>query len=181
MSVASVPSMPVRYADVEFAAHSNGQAGSIRQPLLARVHLPPTHKTIHHQFRWSIYKTNMRYSFGKTQRVTRSGDFTKIIRLGTCVADGTLVLFALSREAGDEAMRIGITIPKKTGNAVVRNRWKRLIRESFRQQQAILPAGYEFIVRPKRGASPNWIAIQKSIPRLARKAAKRASQANSKR
>ncbi len=122
----------------------------------------------------------MRYSFGKTRRVTRSGDFTKIIRSGTCVADGTLVMFALPRPLSDEAIRIGITIPKKTGNAVVRNRWKRLIRESFRQQQASLPAGYEFIVRPKRGAKPDWLAIQKSIPRLALKAAKRAIQANSK-
>ena len=127
-----------------------------------------------------LTRPNMHYSFGKIRRVTRSGDFTKIIRLGTCVADGTLVLFALPRAASDEGMRIGITIPKKTGNAVVRNRWKRLIRESFRQQQANLPAGYEFIVRPKRGASPDWIAIQKSIPRLAKKAAKRASQVNSK-
>ena len=125
-------------------------------------------------------RPNMHYSFGKTRRVTRSGDFTKIIRLGTCVADGTLVLFALPMAASDEGMRIGITIPKKTGNAVVRNRWKRLIRESFRQQQANLPSGYEFIVRPKRGASPDWIAIQKSIPRLAKKAAKRSSQVNSK-
>jgi len=125
-------------------------------------------------------RSNMRYSFGKTRRVTRSGDFTKIIRLGTCVADGTLVLFALPRTADDKQIRIGITIPKKTGNAVMRNRWKRLIRESFRQQQAILPAGYEFIVRPKKGATPDWIAIEKSIPRLALKAAKRASQTNSK-
>jgi len=115
---------------------------------------------------------NMRYSFGKTERVTRSGDFTKIIRLGTCVADGTLVLFARPT-SDDESVRIGITIPKKTGNAVLRNRWKRLIRESFRLQRAMLPTGYEFIVRPKRGASPNWTAIEKSIPRLAHKAAKR--------
>ena len=116
---------------------------------------------------------NMRYSFGKTQRVTRSGDFTKIIRLGTCVADDTLVLFALPTASADQSIRIGITIPKKTGNAVQRNRWKRLIRESFRVQQADLPTGYEFIVRPKRGASPSWRAIEKSIPHLARKAAKR--------
>ncbi len=122
----------------------------------------------------------MRYSFGKTQRVTRSGDFTKIIRLGTCVADGTLVLFALPTASDDQSIRIGITIPKKTGNAVQRNRWKRLIRESFRVQRAALPTGYEFIVRPKRGAVPSWSAIEKSIPHLARKAAKRARHADPK-
>jgi len=122
---------------------------------------------------------NMRYSFGKKKRVTRSGDFTKIIRLGTCVADGTLVLFALPKTSADNSIRIGITIPKKTGNAVQRNRWKRLIRESFRVQQAALPVGYEFIVRPKRGATPSWRAIEKSIPHLAHKAAKRARHPDS--
>jgi len=118
----------------------------------------------------------MRYSFGKQLRVTRSGDFTRIIRLGTCVADGTLVLFAVPRQNIEGSIRIGITIPKKTGNAVQRNHWKRLIRESFRTQRAELPSGYDFVVRPKRGASPNWAAIEKSIPRLANKAAKRARQ-----
>ena len=118
----------------------------------------------------------MRYSFGKQHRVTHSGDFTKILRLGICVADETLVLFAMPRRIIQEPLRIGITIPKKTGNAVQRNRWKRLIRESFRIQREKLPSGYDFVVRPKRGASPDWIAIKKSIPRLASKAAKRAHQ-----
>ena len=121
---------------------------------------------------------DMRYSFSKTQRITRSGDFTRIIRSGICVADGILVLFAMPTAPDDDSIRLGITIPKKTGNAVLRNRWKRLIRESLRLNQSGLPAGYEFIIRPKRGVSPDWISIKKSVPYLARKAAKRACQAN---
>lgn len=165
---------------------NNNRAGNTNGASWSHRVMAPRPNTCNHSTRQSTAfpdglstRPNMRYSFGKTRRVTRSGDFTKIIRLGTCVADGTLVLFALPRTVDDKEIRIGITIPKKMGNAVVRNRWKRLIRESFRQQQAILPAGYEFIVRPKRGATPDWIAIEKSIPRLARKAAKRASQTNS--
>lgn len=99
-----------------------------------------------------------------------------ILRRGTCVADGVLVLFAVPHEE-HQPSRIGITIPKKVGNAVTRNRWKRLVRESFRTQQSIIPSGYSFIVRPKKGAAPSWAAIKKSVPYLAKKAAKRIGEA----
>ena len=117
----------------------------------------------------------MRYSFGKHQRVVRSDDFTQTIRRGSCAADGTLVLFALPKDEIDctRPSRIGITIPKKTGNAVIRNRWKRLIREAYRMQQHALPTGYDFVVRPKKGADTDWGKIQHSIPRLANKAVQR--------
>lgn len=113
-----------------------------------------------------------RYLFGKSQRVVKSGEFTIAMRRGACAADGVLVMFAIKR--GDafatDPARLGVTIPKKTGNAVARNRWKRLIRESFRIQQDQMPAGYDLVVRPKKDAIPDWTAIKKSVPKLARKA-----------
>ncbi|NNE01054.1 MAG: ribonuclease P protein component [Pirellulaceae bacterium] len=116
----------------------------------------------------------MRRRFKKSQRVIKSGEFTMILRQGTCVADGVIVLFA-SPSAPEQPPRIGITIPKKVGNAVTRNRWKRLIRESYRTQQEQIPRGIDLIVRPKRGAEPSWESIRKSIPKLAKKAVARMS------
>ena len=75
--------------------------------------------------------------FPQAARVKRSDDFSEIIQAGSFWADEVLVVNL--RRSGDGRTRIGITIPKKTGNAVVRNRWKRWIREAFRLHQAELP------------------------------------------
>ena len=111
----------------------------------------------------------MRYLFRKSQRVVRSDDFTQTLRLGSCAVDRSLVLFAIPTITSEMA-RLGITIPKKMGCAVTRNHWKRLIRESFRTQQDKIPTGYDYVIRPRKGAEPVWNEIQKSIPKLAKKA-----------
>lgn len=110
--------------------------------------------------------------FGKERRVVSRDAFTLAIKRGACAADGTLVVFAVASDAA-ATPRLGVTIPKRTGNAVHRNLWKRLIRESFRTQQSGIPAGYDFVVRPKKGAQPNWTEIRRSVPRLMTKAVKR--------
>ena len=119
----------------------------------------------------------MRYYFRKQQRVLRGDEFTFALRKGSCAADGTLVMFAVATAPTRQA-RIGITIPKKAGNAVVRNRWKRLIRESFRIQQDLVPTGHDYIVRPKKGAIASWPEIKKSVPRLTKKAVKKLTAAS---
>jgi ribonuclease P protein component len=116
-----------------------------------------------------------RYYFRKNQRVVRRDEFTRALRQGTCAADGTLVLFAF-RTPDRQPPQLGVTIPKKAGNAVTRNRWKRMIRESFRTQQDQLPSGYQFIIRPKKGAQPSWPQIRASIPKLVAKAIARAGK-----
>lgn len=112
-------------------------------------------------------------AFPKSRRVLKSTEFTQVLRNGACAADGVLVLFALPRSDPKQTTRIGITIPKKTGNAVVRNRWKRLIRESFRIQQERIADGYDLVVRPKKGAAPDSRLIMRAVPRLAAKAISR--------
>ena len=112
------------------------------------------------------------YRFSASHRVKRNSDFSWIMRRGFCVADGTLVLFAVKRD-GNSATRIGITIPKRTGNAVQRNRWKRLVRESFRLHQHEFPVGVDLIVRPKKGAKLIWRDVNHSVPYLVKKVMRR--------
>ena len=67
----------------------------------------------------------------KRSRLSRSSDFQRIYRQGSSTASRFLVLYWFKRpaEPGDEGPRLGLSVSKKLGGAVVRNRIKRLLRE----------------------------------------------------
>lgn len=115
-------------------------------------------------------------SFPKSSRIKRSVDFTRMLRRGGCAADDCLVVFAEATTPG-QTPRLGITIPKKTGNAVIRNRWKRHIREAFRTRRNQIQHGFDYIVRPKKDAVLNPKTILGGLPRLTVRASKRATPA----
>lgn len=127
--------------------------------------------------------------FPKQARVIRSDDFSDIIRNGAHAADAVLVVNVRAAAeqppqpsapevagAGNREAKLGISIPRKTGSAVVRNRWKRWIREAFRTQRQQLPAGLEIIVRPRRDARGSYAAVAKSLGATVRRAAKKLSR-----
>ena len=85
-------------------------------------------------------------------RLSRSRDFDAVYRHGRSVSTRYLVLYWFARE--DEALadvpRIGLAVPKSVGNATVRNKMKRRLRELFRSRLAELPQNqdYVLVVRP---------------------------------
>src|SRR5690606_37687144 len=120
--------------------------------------------------------------FPKNYRVTRGGDFSDIIRRGALAAEDVQVVNVRRAAFGevqdveratDQGPRWWISIPRKTGPAVVRNRWKRWIREAFRLQRNELPSGIDIIVRPKRDAVGSFAAIAKSLRSTTRRAEKK--------
>jgi len=65
--------------------------------------------------------------------------------------------------------RLGITVTKKSGKAVVRNRWKRLIREVFRKNKGAFPA-VDMVFTVKRGARvPTYHELERDMLALARR------------
>ena len=63
------------------------------------------------------------------------------------------------REKREDAWRLGMAVGKKTGNAVWRNRVRRLIRESVRLVQREIPSGFDVVVVPKRRLNPRTLTL----------------------
>ena len=80
----------------------------------------------------------------------KNQDFQTVYRGGKSYANKYLVMYVM--DSGQEDTRIGISASKKVGNSVVRHRFARLVRESFRLNKDILEEGKDIIVVARAAA-----------------------------
>jgi ribonuclease P protein component len=113
----------------------------------------------------------MSQHFPKSAHLRKPAEFDRVYESKTYASDDVLVINAAANDLG--LTRLGLSVSRKVGPAVVRNRWKRLIREAFRKALSELPPGLDLVVRPKRGAEPAYAGIAAALPRLANRLAKR--------
>jgi ribonuclease P protein component len=109
--------------------------------------------------------------FGAQWRIRRLADFQRAYRRRVRASDETLVVCGC--ENGLDHPRLGLSVSRKVGTAVARNRWKRLLREAFRQSREHLPAGVDLVVIPRPGAEPELRRLQASLRELAGRVARR--------
>ncbi|MDR2170402.1 MAG: ribonuclease P protein component [Planctomycetaceae bacterium] len=110
--------------------------------------------------------------FPKTSRLRYRGEFERVFDAKIAVSDGLLIVFVLQNDL--QRSRLGLSVSRKVGNAVVRNRWKRLIREAFRKIYETFPLYLDVIVIPQRNAKiSNGKNIEASLKKLIKKAIKR--------
>jgi ribonuclease P protein component len=85
-------------------------------------------------------------------RLSRSAEFERVYRQGRSVANRQLVLYTFPN-ASTERPRLGLSVSRKVGGAVERNKVKRLLREAFAQAENDLLAGQDVVVvaRPPAG------------------------------
>lgn len=89
----------------------------------------------------------------RRRRLSRSGEFDRVFREGRSHASRHLVLYSFPRTDGDGEPRLGISVGRKVGGAVERNRVKRVLREAFWDAAGVLPESHDFVIvaRPEAG------------------------------
>ena len=103
--------------------------------------------------------------FERRLRVRSKADFDRIYAARRHAGDGLIVVNAADN--GLDYPRLGLAVGRVVGNAVVRNRWKRLLREAFRLERRQLPAGMDLVVRPRPKIEPELTALRRSLVSLA--------------
>ena len=92
-------------------------------------------------------------SFGAVDRLHRSAEFIRLQRSGLRFQSPHFVLYAGTLETEPERSRLGVTVSRRIGNAVIRNRVKRRVREIFRGRiRDSLAQGTSLVVIARAGA-----------------------------
>ncbi len=83
----------------------------------------------------------------KRRRLSRSGEFDRVYRDGSSHATRYLVLYSFPRRDEEERdVRLGVSVSRKVGGAVERNKVKRTLREAFWALAPRLPARHDFVL-----------------------------------
>src|SRR5512145_3105313 len=89
--------------------------------------------------------------FPKSARLRKRSEFLTLSRTGSKIHSAHFVIISGNNDRGET--RLGITVSSKVGNAVVRNRIKRSLREFFRRRRGDLGAGVDFLVIARTSAA----------------------------
>ena len=102
----------------------------------------------------------------KGHRLQRNGDFRFIFAKGNSVANRLYVLYVIRKDSSRPS-RVGFSVSKKVGNAVVRNRVKRRMREIVRKQLRRFSKGYDLVfIARKDAASAAYAESEIQLVRL---------------
>ena len=104
----------------------------------------------------------------RRHRLSRSRDFDDVYRRGRSASTRYLVLHWFPREDdGDGDARLGLAVPRSVGSAVVRNKVKRLLRETWSELLPSVPAGHDYVLvarpglaEPAQVRGPEWLATE---------------------
>ena len=96
-------------------------------------------------------------------RLLRPAEFSHVYDRRQSASAGPLVLYAAVNPTAPAGVRLGLSVSRRIGCAVVRNRWKRRLREAFRSVRGQLPQGNDFVIVVRSGEPPAGAAAAREV------------------
>lgn len=102
-----------------------------------------------------------------SESLKKNSDFRNVYENGKSYANKYLVMYVL--ENNKDVNRLGISASKKVGNSVIRHRFTRLVRESYRLHENIFNSGLDIVVvARKSAASVRYLEIEHALLHLSK-------------
>jgi len=91
-------------------------------------------------------------AFPRAHRLLRRSEFVRVQQQGQRVHTAHFILLVLRAPGRGPVTRLGVTVGRRVGGAVQRNRIKRLVREVFRRNRVLFPVGCDVVLVARPGA-----------------------------
>ena len=88
--------------------------------------------------------------FPRSARLLRHADFERVYKQGKRHFSGSITVFYLPRTGDERGLRVGFTVGRALGGAVVRNRMKRRLREAVRLTRPVPGPNADVVINPKK-------------------------------
>jgi ribonuclease P protein component len=111
------------------------------------------------------------FAFRPHEHLRRPSDFRRVYARRRSAADRWLIVYACPN--GKAYLRLGLSVSRKVGNAVRRNRLRRLYREAFRLSRHQLPVGLDLVLIPRGPGEPPLAELQRSLAGLVKQLARK--------
>ncbi|WP_153126896.1 ribonuclease P protein component [Peribacillus tepidiphilus] len=106
----------------------------------------------------------------KKLRIKKNSEFQHVFQKGESFANRQFVIYVLEKPEQD-FFRIGLSVSKKIGNAVVRNQIKRYIRQSFLELKDEISTGKDYVIIARKPASEmDFFQVKSSLVHVLKRA-----------